>query len=157
QMARYKKLLTAEYLQSADPSRGRLVFARTCGACHRLFDDGGAIGPDLTGSQRTNLDYVLENVLDPSAIVYGEYQVTVVETRDGRIVNGIVKQETDKAVTLQTQNEQVVLPKDEIASRTRSPLSLMPEGLFANLKDDEVRDLVAYLASPAQVALPKTK
>jgi putative heme-binding domain-containing protein len=157
QMARYKKLLTPGNLQSADPSRGRLVFARTCGSCHRLFDDGGAIGPDLTGSQRTNLDYVLENVLDPSAIVYGEYQVTVVETRDGRLVNGIVKQETAKALTLQTQNEQVVLPKDEIASRTRSPLSLMPEGLFANLKDDEVRDLVAYLASPSQVPLPRTK
>src|SRR5262249_42678024 len=90
QMARYKKLLTPDYLDSAARSRGRLVFAKTCGSCHRLFDDGGSIGPDLTGSQRANLDYVLENVLDPSAIVYGEYQVTVAETRDGRIVNGIV-------------------------------------------------------------------
>jgi hypothetical protein len=52
QMARYRKLLTPDALQSADPSRGRLLFAKTCGACHRLFDDGGSIGPDLTGSQR---------------------------------------------------------------------------------------------------------
>jgi putative heme-binding domain-containing protein len=153
-MAKYKALLTPGYLQTADTAHGRAVFARTCAACHRLFDDGGAIGPDLTGSQRTNLDYVLENLLDPNAIVYDEYRVTVVETKDGRVVGGLVKQETDKALTLQTQNESVVVPKDEIASRTKSSISLMPEGLLANLKADEVRDLVAYLASPRQVPLP---
>jgi putative membrane-bound dehydrogenase-like protein len=154
QMAKYKALLTPAYLQTADVAHGRAVFARTCAACHRLFDDGGAIGPDLTGSQRGNLDYVLENLLDPNAIVYDEYRVTVVETKDGRVVGGLVKQETDKALTLQTQNESVVLPKDEIASRTKSSISLMPEGLLANLKADDVRDLVAYLASPRQVPLP---
>jgi putative heme-binding domain-containing protein len=154
-MARYKALLTLDYLKSADPSHGRAVFARTCASCHKLFGEGGAVGPDLTGSQRTNLDYVLENVLDPSAIVFSEYQVTIVATTDGRVVQGIIKQETDKAITLQTQNEALVIPKDEIESRTKSPLSLMPEGLWDNLKNAEVRDLVAYLASPNQVPLPK--
>jgi putative heme-binding domain-containing protein len=87
-------------------------------------------------------------------VVFSEYQVTVVETKDGRVVNGIVKRETDKAVTLQTLNDTIVIPKNEIESRTRSALSLMPEGLLTNLQDEEVRDLVAYLASPAQVPLP---
>src|SRR5262249_37650489 len=107
--------------------------------------------------QRANLDYVLENVLDPSAVVFSEYQVTQVETKDGRVINGIVKQENDQAVVLQTQNEVVTVPKREIETRTRSPLSLMPEGLFNNLKNEEVRDLIAYLAGPAQVPLPPKK
>lgn len=150
-MARYKNLLKPDYVQQADLSAGRRVFGKTCAACHRLFDDGGAVGPDITGAQRNNLDYVLENLLDPSALVYGDYQVTTIETKDGRVLNGIVKRETDKAVTLQTQNEAIVVPKDEIEHRLKSPLSLMPEGLLANLKDEEVRDLIAYLASPKQV------
>jgi putative heme-binding domain-containing protein len=72
-------------------------------------------------------------------------------------LNGIIKQETEKAITLQTQNEAVVIPTEDVETRSKSPLSLMPEGLFANLKDDEVRDLVAYLAGPAQVPLPPGK
>jgi putative membrane-bound dehydrogenase-like protein len=154
-MAHYKKLLTLDYLSGADRSRGRLVFARTCAACHRLFGEGGDVGPDLTGSQRVNLDYVLENVVDPSATVAQDYQVTVLETKDGRVLTGIIKQENEKAVTVRTQNDSIMVPKDEIEARRRSPLSMMPDGLLATLKNDEVRDLMAYLASPAQVPLPE--
>ncbi|HEV3258852.1 MAG TPA: PVC-type heme-binding CxxCH protein [Gemmataceae bacterium] len=154
-MDKYRTLLTPDYLKQADRSRGRLVFAQTCASCHRLFGEGGDIGPELTGSQRANLDYVLDNVLDPSAIVPQDYQVTVVETKDGRVLTGIIKQENDKTVTVQTQNERVIVPSDEIETRTKSSISMMPEGLLAKLSNEEVRDLVAYLASPAQVPLPK--
>src|SRR5207302_3105045 len=75
-MERYRKLLTGDSLAGADRVRGRLVFNQTCATCHRLFDDGGDIGPELTGAQRTNLDYILENVLDPSAVVARDYQVS---------------------------------------------------------------------------------
>jgi putative heme-binding domain-containing protein len=156
-MAHYKKLLTPDYLNSADRSRGRLVYARICAACHRLFGEGGDIGPELTGSQRANLDYVLENVLDPSAVVAQDYQVSVLETRDGRVLTGIIKQENDKTITVRTQNETIHVPKDEIETRKRSPQSMMPDGLLAQLRDEEVRDLIAYLASPAQAPLPKEK
>jgi putative heme-binding domain-containing protein len=149
-IARYKKQLTPDVLKKADPSHGRAVFARTCSTCHVLFDAGGKIGPELTGGQRANLDYVLENVLDPSAVL-----VTVVEMKDGRVVNGIVRREDDKTVTLQTPNDLVAIPKDEIDERRQSAVSLMPEGLLDKLTADEVRDLVAYLASPVQVPLPK--
>jgi putative membrane-bound dehydrogenase-like protein len=151
----YKQLLTPDYLKSADRSHGRLLYAQTCASCHRLFGEGGDVGPDLTGSQRTNLDYILENVLDPSAMVASDYQVTILETKDGRVLTGIIKQETDKAVTVQTQNDRVIVPKNEVETRQRSSLSMMPEGLLDKLSDAEVRDLVAYLASPAQVPLPK--
>jgi putative membrane-bound dehydrogenase-like protein len=156
-MAHYRKLLSRDYLSTADRSRGRLIFGRTCAACHRLFGEGGDVGPDLTGSQRANLDYLLENILDPSAIVAQDYQVTVVETKDGRVLTGIIKQENEKTVTVRTQNDSVIVPKDEIEARKRSPLSMMPDGLLAPLKSDEVRDLIAYLASPTQVPLREDK
>jgi putative membrane-bound dehydrogenase-like protein len=149
--ARYKKLLTPEYLKAADVPRGRSLFDRHCASCHTLFDSGGKIGPELTGGQRANLDYVLENVLDPSAVVGRDYQVTIVATKGGRVVNGIVKREDERVLALQTPTEIVVLPKDEIEERKQSKLSLMPEGLLSKLKDEEVRDLVAYLAAPKQV------
>jgi putative membrane-bound dehydrogenase-like protein len=156
-MKKYKAILTRDYLKSADLSNGRAVFQRTCATCHRLFDDGARIGPELTGSQRAKLDYFLDNVLDPSAVVANEYRMTVVELKNGRVLNGIVKEDNDRAVTLQTQNEQVIVPKSEIDSRRASPLSLMPDGLLDKLSTEEVRDLVGYLASPKQVALPKER
>ena len=65
-MAKYKAVLS-HAAAKADLSRGRLIFNRTCQQCHKMYDIGGDIGPNLTGSDRANLDYVLENVLDPSA------------------------------------------------------------------------------------------
>jgi putative membrane-bound dehydrogenase-like protein len=153
--AKYKALLTPEKLQAADASKGRAVFARTCASCHRLYDAGGDIGPALTGSQRANLDYILENVLDPNAVVANEYRVTIIRTTDGRFLNGIIKRETDKAVTVQTANELVVIPKDEVEERRVSNVSMMPEGLFDKLTDDEVRDLVKYLQTKEQVPVPR--
>ena len=155
QLTKFKKLLTPEFLKASDLSKGRLVFSKNCATCHRLYDDGGDIGPALTGSQRANLDYVLENVLDPSAVVAKEYQMWKVETASGRTITGIIKLETDKAVTIQTPNEVIVLPKDEIEDRKQSPLSIMPEGVLDKLSVEEIRDLVAYLASKDQVPLPK--
>lgn len=153
--AKYKKMLTPEYLKTADLSKGRLVFSKNCASCHRLYDDGGNIGPALTGSQRHNLDYVLENIIDPSAVVAREYQMTKVETLSGRTITGIIKQETDKALTIQLPNEVVILPKDEIENRSQSQMSMMPEGALEKLTNEEIRDLVAYLASKDQVPLPK--
>jgi putative heme-binding domain-containing protein len=140
-MAKYKAELKPDVLKKANLSNGRALYAKAC--------------PDLTGSQRFNLDYVLENVLDPSAIVPREHQVTVVETKQGRTLNGIVKKESDAAITLQLQNEVVVIPIGDIASRTQTKQSMMPDGAFEQLRIEEVRDLVAYLASPVQVPLKK--
>jgi putative heme-binding domain-containing protein len=153
-MGRYKKYLGSGALVGADPAHGRQLFVKTCASCHRLFGEGGDVGPELTGSQRANLDYILENVLDPSAVVAKDYQMTVIETKDGRVITGIIKAENDKSLTVQTQNEKIIVPKSEIESRTKSPLSMMPEGLWKDLSDEDVRDLVGYLASPHQVPLP---
>src|SRR5262249_42578438 len=124
-------------------------------AAPRLFASGGDSGPDITGSPRTSLDYLLENILDPSAVVFGEYQVTQIDLKNGRTLTGIIRREDERSLTLVTLNEKLEVPKNEIASREKSPVSLMPEGLLAALKDDEVRDLFAYLMGPNQVPIKR--
>jgi putative heme-binding domain-containing protein len=154
-LSRYKVLAAPERLKQADRSRGRAVFRRSCASCHTLFDDGARIGPDLTGSQRTNPEYVLTKVLDPNAVVARDYQMTVVTTTTGRTISGLVKEEDERTLTLQTPTEVVRIAKKDIDEKQKSSLSLMPEGLLAMLSDTEVRDLLAYLGTPTQVPLPR--
>jgi putative heme-binding domain-containing protein len=150
----WKGKLSAEGLKPADPSAGRAVFARSCASCHKLFGEGGDLGPDLTGSQRASLDYLLENVLDPSAVVPREYRVTNFTLADGRLVAGVVVRETPDGLTVRTTNDTLTIPAADIEVRKDTGQSIMPEGLFDALKPEEVRDLVAYLASPRQVPPP---
>jgi putative heme-binding domain-containing protein len=149
----YKKQLTPESLARADRSAGRAIYQKVCANCHRLFDSGGNIGPDLTGAQRTNLDYLLENLIDPSASVAKDFQVQVIVTESGRSISGLVVAETKTAVTIQTVNETVVVPTAEVESRTRSSASMMPDGTLQQLSAAQVRDLIAYVAGASQVPL----
>jgi putative heme-binding domain-containing protein len=143
--AKYKAILTSESLKKADFTKGKAVFAKNCASCHKLYGEGGAIGPELTGSQRNNLDYILENVIDPSAVVAREYTVTNIDLKNGRTVSGIIAQETERALTVQTPNEKLIIAKSDIETRTQTNVSMMPEGLFDKMAEDEVRDLVAFL------------
>ena len=153
-MAKYKALLTDDRVRTADASHGRAVFARTCAQCHTLYGEGGAVGPDLTGSNRFNIDYVLQNVIDPSAVIAREFQVTLVRTKDGRVVSGIA-QEGDHAVKVVSETGTVVVPHGDIDKQKRSDLSMMPDGLIHGLSDKDVVDLVAYLRTTNQVPLPR--
>jgi putative heme-binding domain-containing protein len=141
-------------LAKADRVQGRAIFAKTCAACHTLFDAGGKIGPDLTGSQRANPEYLLTKLLDPNAVVAQDYQMTVIETVNGRFISGIVTKEDGKTVTVQTQNELLTLPRGDIQERKKTGQSMMPEKLLEPLSDTEVRDLIAYIAGSGQVPLP---
>jgi putative heme-binding domain-containing protein len=154
-MKKWKETLDESTLAKADASRGRAMFAKHCAGCHKMFGEGRAVGPELTGSQRANLDYVLENVLDPSAVVPNEFRLINFTTRDERVVSGIVLRETKDAVTVRTANDTVVLPTSDLAARKPTNLSIMPDGLFDQMKPDEVRDLVAYLRSKQQVPILK--
>jgi putative heme-binding domain-containing protein len=156
QLARYLALVPPDALKKADRVHGRMVFAKTCAKCHTLFGEGGKVGPELTGSQRANPEYVLSKVLDPNATVARDYQMTQIRTLGGRVLNGIIKEESDKTVTVQTENEVVRLPKSDIEDRHQSELSMMPENQLTPMSDAEVRDLIAYLAGAGQVPLPKT-
>ncbi|MFO0898148.1 MAG: PVC-type heme-binding CxxCH protein [Pirellulales bacterium] len=150
-----KRLLSPTALRSADASAGRKVFVQACANCHRLFDAGGAIGPDITGAQRTSVDYLLENLIDPSAAISRDYQLQVIATTDGRVVTGLPSAEGERALAVQTATVRIVIPLDEIESRRNSDASLMPDGLLQNLSEKEVQDLFAYLMGPEQVPLPE--
>lgn len=156
QMHQLKAQLTPEILAKADLGKGRQLFAPLCGACHKLYGDGGTIGPDLTGSGRSNLDYILENVVDPSAVVSADYRVTTLTLKDGRLLAGTVATQTDRTLTLRQPAGDVTLEKTEIAKQETSAVSMMPEGLLTALQPDQIRDLVAYLMHPSQVELPST-
>ncbi len=152
--AKIKAQQTPEALQAADKSAGRAVFNKLCANCHRLYGHGGAIGPDLTGAGRHNLDYVVDNMVDPNAVVGADYRLSVVVLNDGRVLNGLVSGKTDRALTLQTAKDRVTLALADIDELQASSLSLMPEGQLQPLTDAEVRDLVGYLMHPTQVPLP---
>jgi putative membrane-bound dehydrogenase-like protein len=150
-LGEWKAKLTAQALARADVHRGRELYEANCGLCHPLHGAGGGLGPDLSGSNRADLDYLLENVLDPSAVVPKEYLETLVWLIDGRMLSGVALRASDERVVLRTQTETHEIPRGEIETLRESGLSAMPEGLFAALEEDEVRDLVAYLARPGQV------
>jgi putative heme-binding domain-containing protein len=150
-VAKYKAILSSKDAPPADPGRGRLLFGRTCAQCHRLFDSGGDVGPDLTGSDRANPAYILENVLDPSASVGMDYTLTTIATRDGRLISGILREQTPSALVIQTASERVTLSRDEIEAVKGSNTSMMPEGQLETLTPQEIRDLFSYLASTKQI------
>ena len=150
-IAQLKLKLTPAALAAADKSAGRVVFTTACAACHTLYGHGGQVGPDLTGSGRDNLDYLLENLVDPGAVVNADFHMTVVDMKDDRTLNGLVAAKTDRTITLKTMTETVTLERADIQRMSESSLSLMPEGLLEGLSETQARDLIAYLMGRSQV------
>jgi putative heme-binding domain-containing protein len=153
-IALWKGRLDGPTLARADLSNGRAVFQKTCASCHTLYGKGGNIGPDLTGANRDNIDYILQNVLDPSATVTADYRVTLLQLDDGRVLSGLVKARTDRTVTLQTVNETLTIEAATIEGEKLTDQSIMPDGQLDPMTPEQVRDLVAYLMARTQVALP---
>ncbi|HYE29832.1 MAG TPA: family 16 glycoside hydrolase [Methylomirabilota bacterium] len=156
EIEKYRKIYQAGGSQPGDAIRGRAVFVRTCQQCHSLFDVGGKVGPDLTGSNRGDLEYILQNMVDPNAVIPNDYRTSTIEMKDDRILTGIISEQNDQSLTVLTANETITLPKAEVQSVQQSDLSMMPEGLLGTLQDQEVRDLIYYLSRPGQVPLLAT-
>ncbi len=155
EIARYKQMIESAPEGAAGRSQGRLVFSRVCQQCHTLFGAGGDQGPDLTGIDRGNLDYVLFHVVDPSSTVGEPYRTIVVKTTDQRTISGVVVAEDEKSLHIKTGTETHVLSLEEIAERRLLRSSAMPEGLLTYLEEEQVRDLLAYLQGTEQVPLPE--
>ncbi len=135
-------------LATGSPYAGKRLFLENCGVCHKLFAKGGEIGPDLTVYQRGDLPNLLLNIVNPNAEIREGYESFLVETKDGRSLTGFRADQDAQVVVLRTPDGQTVpLPRAEIASMEPAGASLMPEGLLANLSDQQVRDLFAYLRS----------
>ena len=152
--AKYQRLLSDKAVAAANPQNGRFVFQRTCWSCHKMYEDGGNLGPDLTGSNRANVGYLLSNVLDPSGELQDDYKMVVLTTQDGRTISGNIIAESDRQLTLRTVSQDgVVLNKSDIQTREQTEKSIMPEGLLTTLTEEEVLDLMAYMRTTAQVDL----
>ena len=143
---KYRNILTPNALEKASAVKGETVFIQSCGSCHKMYGNGGNIGPELTGSNRSSLDYILFNVLNPSGEIQDDYKLVVVTTRDGRTYSGNVISENDRQITMRiVGKESTKINKSDIQSRETMPTSLMPVGIFETIKENEVLDLIKYL------------
>ena len=153
-IAEWTKRLSPEILAKANPGNGRRVFNQTCGVCHQLFGHGIAIGPDITGANRSDLGYLLENILDPNSVVSLDYQLTVFTKKDKSVVSGMIRNESASAFTVALPGgTETQVAKSEVVNRQTLPQSLMPEGILETLPDTDARDLIAYLKSEKQVRI----
>lgn len=147
----WKTRLTPETLAAADLARGKTHYATLCATCHKLHGHGGDLGPDLTGSGRAELDYLLTHTVDPNVSVGADHRMTILTLRDGRTIAGAVATATPRTLTLRHPGGETTVDRGAIASQRTSPLSMMPEGLLTGLEPDAVRDLIAYLMHPHDI------
>ncbi|SHM91673.1 putative membrane-bound dehydrogenase domain-containing protein [Cyclobacterium lianum] len=148
----YRKILKSKALQSADLAAGKNTFMQSCGSCHKMFGEGADIGPDLTGSNRQDPEYILLNVLEPSAEIQDAYRLVIITTLDGRTYTGNVVGESPRQITLKIAGQDPVqINKSNIQNKETTDLSLMPPGLFEPLSDQELINLMAYLQSPRKI------
>lgn len=150
---RYRAILNPEALADGELKAGKAIFQQTCGTCHKMYGEGGVMGPDLTGSNRTDIDYLLLNVLEPSAEIQDDYKMVVINTRDGRTYSGNVIGENQRQLTMRIvgQENPVLINKSTIQSKEETSVSMMPPGMFENLSEKEIVDLVAYLGTKKKV------
>ena len=155
-IAEFRKKITPQALEKASASRGRVVFNKTCAACHLLYGEGGKIGPNLTGSNRANLDYLLLNSLDPSADVPESYRMVIIQTVDGRVLSGVIAEENSQRIVLKTVDQpELIIAQSDVDARKVSELSMMPAGQLQKLKEQELFDLIKYMQTTQQVELPE--
>jgi putative membrane-bound dehydrogenase-like protein len=136
--------------KAGDPARGKVLFTQHCAACHTLHGEGGKAGPDLTTADRKNRGYLLTQIVDPSGFIRPEFVVQIVLTTDDRKLSGIAKEVGESVELTNFVDNKVILTtiaKKDIADIRPSAISLMPEKLLDTLKDSEIADLFAYLAS----------
>ncbi len=153
-MARLKQLITSEAMSHADKSHGRELFGRVCAQCHTLFGEGRSLGPDLTVIQRDDPERLIADIVNPSARVARQFQVTLIETDAGRVVTGMLEDETDQQVVIRTVNETVPIETDGIVARKLMPESLMPKGVLRQLSNSDIQDLFCYLMSRSKPEPP---
>ena len=133
---------------TGDAAAGKVLFTKHCATCHRLFGEGNQVGPELTHANRKKTDELLATIVSPSAVVRKEYMSFIVQTTEGRVLTGLLVEQSPGEVTLlDAKNERTKVPRDKIERLNESPTSLMPENLLTTLQPQELRDLFAYLQS----------
>src|SRR5690606_18052334 len=130
-----------------DPHAGQKVFVKSCAVCHKIYGEGEEVGPDITRNGRNDFAQLLSNVLDPSLVIGAGYQARTVVTSDGRVLSGLVVEDTPQRIVLKMQGGKTeAIPRNDIEEDAVSNVSLMPEGLEKQLTPQELADLFAYLS-----------
>ena len=152
--AKIQAILALLKKTKGDPKAGATIFSQVCAACHQLFDQGTHIGPDLTGYDRSNREFLVTAIVDPNLGVREEYELTTITLRpvsegtEATIVSGFVRSLTDTQLTLQDlTNQTTTLATRDIVKKENAPTSLMPAGLLENLSESQIQNLFAYLQS----------
>jgi putative heme-binding domain-containing protein len=129
-----------------DPARGRLLFLATCGSCHKLYSEGGNVGPDLTGYERSNLNTLLINIIDPNADIREGYEVQQIVTTDGRTLEGRIQSRNGGNITYQPPmgGRETTISANKIKKISARPTSIMPERLLDKMSDQEIKDFFSY-------------
>jgi putative membrane-bound dehydrogenase-like protein len=131
-----------------DPAAGKRLFGQHCAICHKLHGEGFNVGPDLTHANRKDRDYLLLQLVDPSAIIRKEYLAYTASTVDGRVVTGLLVNQNAAEITLMAaKEEKTTVPVADLDELHESSTSLMPENVLKQLKPQELRDLFAFLQS----------
>ncbi len=147
QIAKVKKLLASG---KGDLKAGQELFKLACAVCHTLNKEGGKIGPDLTGYERDNLDFILPAIVDPSLAIREEYIAFNIATTDAQTLTGLVTELSKTSVTLlDIGGNKTVLSRTNIKDMQASHTSLMPEGLLDAMTEQQVKDLFAYFMAGA--------
>src|SRR6187401_564453 len=129
-----------------DPHKGIEVFNRVCGQCHKIYGQGQDVGPDITSNGRASFEQLLSNVFDPSLVIGAIYQARTVQAADGRIVTGLVVEDSPQRIVLKVQGGKLeTIAREDVDAMKVSELSLMPEGLEKQLKPQEIADLFAFI------------
>jgi len=143
EMARIKSVLKTGL---GDPEKGKLHYQARCALCHKLFDEGGSIGPELTGYDRANADFWLENLFNPSLEIREGFGAYIVKLKNGQILTGLIDaQDASGLVIKDMANNKTAVKQAEIDSLEASPISLMPEALTTGLSEQDLKDFFAYL------------
>jgi putative membrane-bound dehydrogenase-like protein len=148
---------------SGDPARGfKLVREHAglmCMRCHTINGTGAQVGPDLSDvAAKYSKEDIIASVLEPSKRIADGYKSATFELKDGTMLSGLVKSETDSELSVYDVNGELKrLDKSEIASRRASDVSLMPEGQATLLSKEEFADLIGYLTTLRGSALTVPK
>jgi putative membrane-bound dehydrogenase-like protein len=129
-----------------DPFAGEKVFNKVCGQCHKIYGKGQEVGPDITLNGRNSFEQLLSNVFDPSLVIGASYQSYTVVTDEGRVLNGLLVEDTEEKITLKVQGGKLeTIPRSAVEVAKKSEVSLMPEKLEEQLKPQEMADLFAFI------------
>ncbi|MCE9528261.1 MAG: c-type cytochrome [Planctomycetales bacterium] len=147
-----------------DATRGKAVYTKVCGQCHKMYGEGQEVGPDITLNGRSTFDQLLSNVFDPSLVIGASYQARLVKTTDGRVLTGLLAEDSPQRVVLKVQGgKQEVIPRGDVEMMKISELSLMPQDVEKTLKPEEIADLFSYITldkpptDPSAKLIPGTK